>query len=424
MTNNFDRDCGNLASVLTAFFDGQATPAEARFARAHLQQCARCAELWSAWEQTRTLLQNDLVSAPPGLAQRIMLACRMEGFRRLSPRRQDAAKPGSTGLPPEIVAMTLGLQSFDNFRHDEVEILPPAHLRETILNLTTRAAAADDLTFEAPAYVAPLYVEDSAQLQEVVLAGTGNAGYSARRVIHRAFAFAAPALLVFMMWPGGPSSVAPRTGSVAVAPLVESVQPVTVRSSSDLVENALNVGLRGLAAAPTIQRAPATEVVSEPVVASDDRVAREDRADGERSNRAAARADRPVAAHERAIEEAVHAREAAAETAAAVEKPAAPAIVRVAARQPVHSSAFANLMTSVRRSTPRMLTTVSLTPVVIRTSAAFRPPLSRPEATRTVNPDNDPSPDDTSDSLSGELEVAPVVDSYRAALADDNDGNI
>lgn len=452
MTNDFDRYCGNLASVLTAYFDGQATPAEARVAHAHLRECERCAELWLAWEQTRALLKDDVIVAPPGLAQRILMVCRMEGFRRGGIFR--GAVEEQRALPPEIVAMTLGLQSFDNFRKDEArEILPPPHLRDTILNLTTRAETVspgaerpEDPVFADVTFDAPLRREDAAGVHDTMLvqgAGAGDrGGYSARGVIRRAFAFAAPAMLLLMMWPGGGNNFGPETTSVAVAPLAQSAGTVSVRSLSNLAhesKHALNVGLRAMAYKPAAVPHAVSDANDEvpvertaPTAAVEARWNRDSAAEAARTpevteSRAAGRAS---AAHARGAEAAGRAAERAEMADETHPVPQLRPTTRIAAAPEAPRRLSDEIMDSLqhaRRSTPRLLTTVSFTPVSLR-SAVVRPALARktnPAVDNHSSTGGDADNDSGSDSsLDGSLDVAPVMDSYRAALAEDMDGSV
>jgi anti-sigma factor RsiW len=77
-------ECDFIEAALTALFDGEATPDEALKARNHLITCARCAELWAGWNQTRYLFQQAPISAPPKLLLRILLACRLASAREAS----------------------------------------------------------------------------------------------------------------------------------------------------------------------------------------------------------------------------------------------------------------------------------------------------------------------------------------------------
>lgn len=134
-------ECDFASAALTALFDGEASEEEAAHARTHLITCARCAELWAGWNQTRYLFQQAPVMAPPHLLLRILMACRLAS-------RKEAAQNStlSSGLEREPQAVSDSRFSFDG---DLAPPAPPSSLHEEILRRTTRAAA------PAPVHVEP-----------------------------------------------------------------------------------------------------------------------------------------------------------------------------------------------------------------------------------------------------------------------------
>ncbi len=94
--------CREWTPFLTGLFDGEASEEEALQARRHLVVCERCARAWLDWNQTRSLLINQLAppAPPPNLLWRIRLAC------RLGQPKQAAA--------PELGAQILALTSRQN----------------------------------------------------------------------------------------------------------------------------------------------------------------------------------------------------------------------------------------------------------------------------------------------------------------------
>jgi hypothetical protein len=110
--------CDDVASLLTALFDGEATEEEARRARLHLLACQRCADVFANWNQTRQILRSEVVPAPPStLMWRILAACRVAGYAR---KPEAAPKPARTA--------------------DPLSPIPPSLLKESILASTVGAS--------------------------------------------------------------------------------------------------------------------------------------------------------------------------------------------------------------------------------------------------------------------------------------------
>ena len=76
-------ECARWTPLLTALFDGEANDVQAKDARRHLLSCERCAQTWLGWNQTRALLLDQSVPAPPQkLLWRIRVACRLANATR------------------------------------------------------------------------------------------------------------------------------------------------------------------------------------------------------------------------------------------------------------------------------------------------------------------------------------------------------
>lgn len=427
MSNDFDRTCGTLASALTAFFDGQATPAETRLARAHLRDCARCAEAWLDWEQARALLLSDATVAPAGLAQRILMACRLEGLKRVGVSRERAEPIRS--LPPETVAMRLGLHSFDNFRDDESEnVAPPAFLYESILNLTTRAGAlnAEENT-DSEAWNADVVLMD-----EPVLAHSGTArGFSAVRLVRRTFAMAGPALLLWMIWPGAHTRFVAETEApvpvsrVALAPLAFVAAPrPAVRTALPVAARTVATGLVRKVAARVLPRAKEKAFVPVPeiVPVSAEISGRERQPQLEREQQ------QPHFVRARLIETVVRRPQEDDSFVRATPAPA-PVIARaiIAKPKPVANitrmamlpaiKPFASKSGGTLRVAARMLTTVSFAPDAMRSNTAAAV-MTRASARVTPELDSVGNEENSSDER---LAAASVVESYRATLAENSD---
>ena len=79
--------CKDVAPFLTALFDGEVTEEDARQARAHLLACERCARIWLDWNQTRSLLRNEsVVAPPPTLMWRVLMAVRLSSQSKSATR--------------------------------------------------------------------------------------------------------------------------------------------------------------------------------------------------------------------------------------------------------------------------------------------------------------------------------------------------
>lgn len=106
--------CDDVAYLLTALFDNEATEDEARRARLHLLACQRCADTFRNWNQARIILREEPVPAPPpSLLWRVLMACRlasMSGTETAEPSRPSreslSAVPAS--LQASILAATVG----------------------------------------------------------------------------------------------------------------------------------------------------------------------------------------------------------------------------------------------------------------------------------------------------------------------------
>ncbi|RYG69135.1 hypothetical protein EON80_10360 [bacterium] len=126
--------CESLAPFVMALFDGEATEAEAKRARAHLLVCQTCAQRWLDWNRSRDLLRTVSVPAPPPtLLWRVLMACRVTGY---SDQNSKAKSSSSQKSAAKINAPAYS----DGFG------TPPAPdaLRAQILAQTTRAAAYTD----------------------------------------------------------------------------------------------------------------------------------------------------------------------------------------------------------------------------------------------------------------------------------------
>ena len=163
-------ECARYARLLTALFDGESSTRDAALARAHLERCARCTQEWLGWKQTRAFLQSaPPPSVPPGLLTRILLFCRLSMLRHAAlasaPDRRIATS-GAQGLA-EIVENELqptsalpwrapvGAKNADFMEADGDEdeaalrpifhndAVPPAQLRQAILDRTTGARQSD-----------------------------------------------------------------------------------------------------------------------------------------------------------------------------------------------------------------------------------------------------------------------------------------
>jgi anti-sigma factor RsiW len=74
------------AAWLSAFADGQTSPGETTFLRAHLAECARCRLQLRGFVETRAMIEQaaDDDWAPPDLRLRIGLVCRSQRDRRVA----------------------------------------------------------------------------------------------------------------------------------------------------------------------------------------------------------------------------------------------------------------------------------------------------------------------------------------------------
>lgn len=144
LRNNFSEQqpisesCGTYSSLMTALFDGEADAESARLARTHLEDCARCADMWQTWQRHRFVLQTSPTPLPPfNLLARILLACRLVALSGRNGRRHAELRGPEFDHKSLTVSKVFSI-STANLRSLTDEPLPPADLRETILRLTTR----------------------------------------------------------------------------------------------------------------------------------------------------------------------------------------------------------------------------------------------------------------------------------------------
>ncbi len=206
--------CDSYASLLTALFDGEASPAEAWAARAHLGQCVRCARMWFLWTRMRATLQ----SAPPpcvpaGLLARVLLACRLSLLHRAlsqksAPRRAAShhAPHDTPGIESTLMPSSLAEHAL-NAAPDKLETAlgswpaamdapaAPAHLREAILRRTVGIPARPAPTTSARSAPAP---SAFAQFERTRHDFTARSIRASQRIARWAMPVAAPAMLVWM----------------------------------------------------------------------------------------------------------------------------------------------------------------------------------------------------------------------------------
>lgn len=107
-------DCTLLAPLLTAYFDLEAPGADAARVQQHLADCARCAQMWRDWGDTRALLHSMAAPAPPHtLAREIVQASRLFALLPVAPAtgaltRANADVPLPPQLHHSILAATVG----------------------------------------------------------------------------------------------------------------------------------------------------------------------------------------------------------------------------------------------------------------------------------------------------------------------------
>jgi hypothetical protein len=136
--------CATVAPLLTALFDGEASASEQTMARAHLQACAHCTRAWSQWDGTRTFLSaasQAMPSAPQSLSERIHAACRTappvagEEYARESSvaalALEETLFEAARGCEPQPFAPAL--------KPFFADIAPPADLERKILRATVGA---------------------------------------------------------------------------------------------------------------------------------------------------------------------------------------------------------------------------------------------------------------------------------------------
>jgi len=96
--------CNDVAPFLTALFDGEVDEEDARQARAHLLACERCARLWLDWNQTRSLLRNEsVVAPPPTLMWRVLMAVRLSSQVKAATQKRNSERVENF-VPVEAVA--------------------------------------------------------------------------------------------------------------------------------------------------------------------------------------------------------------------------------------------------------------------------------------------------------------------------------
>lgn len=107
--------CADVATQLTALFDGEADATQMSEARAHLLSCPSCSRQWLDWTRYRDTLQSEPAPAvPPTLLWRVLIAYRVTAFARPARRRsrlpQISAAPLrgiEAPLPPRLSAHIL-----------------------------------------------------------------------------------------------------------------------------------------------------------------------------------------------------------------------------------------------------------------------------------------------------------------------------
>ncbi|HEX8550525.1 MAG TPA: zf-HC2 domain-containing protein [Abditibacteriaceae bacterium] len=422
----FDRTCARLASALTAYFDGEATPAEAKTAREHLRHCAECAELWQAWTNSRSLLLSAPVPAPPpGFLLRLLTVCRLAALRQ-SPlfSRVNAARDeiADTHVAPEKVASLLGLVEFDNYRAKspkaarEAEPQPPAFLLDAIRQATTRA---DE--FESHAVI---------RHETDFFESEGSVARTSwwRGMPRVAASYAVPALLALMMWSGTSENEAITVELTPVTSSIERSEDVSNEAPVAATRRARPAMVRPAAATPVSRRvssAPQQPRLTErtsfvarelaaarvsfanaPVASADSDIRGANLARAPRVNRVPA----PRRSQENAVSSTLKTSDLIS---------LAMVMSQEAPRREVQTS-LRRAVRSTRRSTPRLLTPVSFAPVAVRShasSARWERPVRverASEAPEETEESNDSWGDDNDSTAS-------VVESYRAAVAEDSD---
>ncbi|HVF10888.1 MAG TPA: hypothetical protein VNA16_08805 [Abditibacteriaceae bacterium] len=241
-------DCAGYELLLTALFDGEATREQIRFARAHLEACARCADTWAAWSRTRNLLRASFAPAPPpGLLLRILLACRLSALPRKTRR---------CGVSPEVLPLPLKLETdFSHFSHtaDELALThppAPAPMLQSVLAPPAPSHLHDDILRRT--------VGRSLSSREVVdgtqVAGSTDrsslrqrAGTAARHASRYLPSMAVPALIAWIMFSTMQFSTVQfstvQPSRLATTPQVRKPAPAALRQSTPPVHAHVAVAL-------------------------------------------------------------------------------------------------------------------------------------------------------------------------------------
>src|SRR5512145_824781 len=76
-------NCDDIALVLSARLDGEATASQWRLAEEHMATCLRCAQTWQSFQAGTDLLKNSLPQLEPSSAL----------WHKISDRLETAARP-------------------------------------------------------------------------------------------------------------------------------------------------------------------------------------------------------------------------------------------------------------------------------------------------------------------------------------------
>jgi hypothetical protein len=329
--------------------------------------------------------------------------------------------------------MRLGLHSFDNFRADDMEApAPPAFLLDAILNQTTRADTGvtafenfDAVSFDAASFDAPTIV-----LEQPVAEGERRR-FVPIRMVQRTFAFAAPALFLWMLWPGAHDGSSPTSMETVAAPVAAVREPVrpaklqVVKAASAPAQKDSSAGKSARSAFGKAEELVLTDIVrlaherdenqprslvsqSKPQLADN-----RDVADRPRLVRLVLQ-EKYESARVVPVEKNVAAKPAAAESETV--KPRVAALLMPRRAMPEARGK--------RSDAPRLITAVSLMPRDVRSAVREDAPRVRTETREAIAAtsagDSEAAANDDV-SLDNRLAAASVFDSYRAALAEDAD---
>jgi predicted anti-sigma-YlaC factor YlaD len=99
--------CAEMVELISAYADGQTTPAETQSIKAHLADCNHCRAVLRRQQQTRRLLHlvGDDTWTPPDLRLRVAQALRRP--ERARPRRWGVLSAAVAGIAALVVAIGL-----------------------------------------------------------------------------------------------------------------------------------------------------------------------------------------------------------------------------------------------------------------------------------------------------------------------------